>query len=297
MTNAQTNLVFRILQISTVAVFAGRAYQHLFWDAPYREIFWDPFYTQWFIEQWTSMSWEEYVTHPLGDIWFQRFTHFQGVFYLLCAVVAVFINKLPSWCRWILVLGAIDLVFLALIYMKDKFYHFGQFFEYSLQFGSPLFLFYFIRKKQAGKGFIFMLKLAIALTFICHGLYAVGYYPRPVTFMTMTHNILGFDAEGIVLFLNTMGVLDFVFAIGLFIPLRKAVFVSLIYIVIWGALTSLARIVGNFYLDFPLESLHQWVFAAVYRFPHFLVPMALLVLLNMLRKWQLLKRNKTELAL
>ena len=31
-----------LLQWATIGVFAGRAYQHLFWDAPYREVIWDP---------------------------------------------------------------------------------------------------------------------------------------------------------------------------------------------------------------------------------------------------------------
>ena len=270
--------MFRILQWSTIAVFAGRAYQHLFWDAPYRELFWDPFFMKGLVEKFGSLSWDEYVTHPAGDIWFQKFVFVQGIFYLVCVLVAVFIKKLPKWCRWVLVIGALDLVFLALLYMKDKFYHFGQFFEYSLQFGSPLFLVWFLKKGNLSNSLIFWMKVAFALTFTCHGLYAIGYYPQPGTYMTMVYNIMGLDKEGMDLFLSIAGILDFVVAFSVFILKGKWLRAALWYAVVWGVLTTLARIVGNFYWDFPLESLHQWVYAAVFRFPHFLIPLGLVLL-------------------
>ncbi|HFA49635.1 MAG TPA: hypothetical protein ENJ95_11545 [Bacteroidetes bacterium] len=267
--------IFLLLQLAAITVFAGRAWQHLFWDAPYREVFWDPDFTKSIIEGLTSLSWEEYVTHPKGDILFQRFVLLQGAFYALCAVLTIFIKKIPAWARGILWLAAANLFFLALIYLKDKFYHLGQFFEYSLQFSSPLFLYYFLKKEKLSKRLVIWMKVAIALTFTCHGLYAVGYYPMPVTFLQMLKAILNMEGAPALAFLKVAGLLDFVVAIGIFLKKRWAVPV-LVYAVVWGFLTSMARIIGNFYWDFPLESLDQWVFEAVYRFPHFLVPMALL---------------------
>ena len=272
--------IFRILQISAAAVFIGRAYQHLFWDGPYRELFWDPVYMQWIIESYTSMGWDEYVTHPKGDIWFQKFVFFQGVFYSICAIATVFIRQLPKWSRVILIIGAADLIFLALLYMKDKFYHFGQFFEYSLQFCAPLFLYVYLKQGSVSNRLVLWMKIAVALTFTCHGLYAVGYYPRPGSFMTMTQNILGLESLGVHYFLLIAGVLDFVLAIGIFVTKNKALQALLWYGVIWGALTSFARIFGNFYWDFPTESLHQWVFESVYRFPHFLIPLVLVLVIK-----------------
>jgi len=111
-------------------------------------------------------------------------------------------------------------------------------------------------------------------------LYAVGYYPRPQSFMTMTQNILGLESIGVHYYLLAAGVLDFVLSIGIFVTKNKALRVILWYGVFWGALTSFARIFGNFYADFPLESLHQWVFECVYRFPHFLIPLVLILILK-----------------
>ena len=270
-------IIFRILQVSAFSVFIGRSYQHLFWDGPYRELFWDPFYSKWLVEHLTTMGWDEYVTNPAGDLWFKKFVLAQGVFYALCAIVTVFIKKLPSWCKWFLIVGALDLIFLALIYMKDKFYHFGQFFEYSLQFGAPLFFFYLSKIGELSKNLVKWMKVAVALTFACHGLYAMGYYPRPEIFMTMTQNILGLEKAGVSRFLSIVGIGDFVVCIGIFLPIIKWVKIVLWYAIVWGALTTFARIIGNIYWDFPLESLHQWVYEAVFRFPHFLVPLSLLI--------------------
>ena len=57
--------------------------------------------------------------HPEGDVWFQQFVFYQGVFYLICALISLFIKKLPVWCRYILLLGAFDLIFLALLNLVD----------------------------------------------------------------------------------------------------------------------------------------------------------------------------------
>ena len=280
MTQSKFNFL-NLIHIATIAVFAGRAYQHLFWDAPYRELFWDPNYMQYLVEQFTDLKWNEYVTHPDGDIWLQRFVLWQGAFYSVCTLVAIFIRKLPRWCRMFLILGALDLIFLAFLYQKDRFYHLGQFLEYSLQFGAPIFLYYSITAKKVSNNLILWMKIAAAVTFISHGLYAIGFYPRPGSFLTMTTNILGCSNETARLFLDAAGILDFVVGVGIFFKNKIGIY-SLGYMVLWGFLTAMARIIGNFYFEFPWESLHLWGFESLYRFPHFLIPLAILVYLKSL---------------
>jgi hypothetical protein len=266
--------ILLLLQIATVSVFAGRAYQHLFWDAPFREFLWDPFWMRGFVEKILGMSWEQYVTHPAGDVWIQRMIFADGLFYTLCALTAAFIRRLPTRARWLLWAGAANLVLLALLYQKDHFYHVGQFFEYTLQFSSPVFLAIILKKKSITPRLAFWMKVAVTLTFTCHGLYALGYYPRPGSFYVMTHHIFGFDQTAMTHFLNSAGVLDLVVAAGIFMPWKGARWL-LAYAAAWGLATSLARVFGNFFWEFPLESLHQWTCEAVLRLPHFLVPLAL----------------------
>ncbi|MEM1124397.1 MAG: hypothetical protein AAGJ18_28420 [Bacteroidota bacterium] len=126
------------------------------------------------------------------------------------------------------------------------------------------------------KSFFLSLKIAIALTFTCHGLYAIGYYPIPVNFMDMTMNILRVDEAAAKIFLKTAGILDFIVAIGIFLPFKYAR-VCLLYALFWGFGTTIARIWAYFdwkWLDYVLL---QWLHEAVLRMPHFLVPLVVLL--------------------
>lgn len=265
---------FLIVQWATICVFFGRAYQHLFWDAPFRSLLWSEEWMSWLVEGVLNTPWSEYVRSPQTDTNVQSFIAVHGVLYLLAALVALFIKRVPRLLHYLLLLGAGGLALLAFMYMKEKFFHFGQFFEYSLQVGSPLFLFYLVRKPHLpNKRFIFIVKCAIAITFVCHGLYAINYYPRPGNFTQMTMSILNISEPTAYQFLTIAGVMDFIVAIGIFLPKRWAA-PFLLYTIVWGFGTSIARVWANFYPDFFVEVLHQWSWETIMRFPHFLIPFA-----------------------
>ena len=125
-------------------------------------------------------------------------------------------------------------------------------------------------------------KIAIAFTFSAHGLYAIGFYPQPGVFVDMLINILHLSETTAKTFLVVAGILDFVLAIGIFIPRIAQYF--LIYAAVWGGLTALARVWANFYLAFPIDSLHQNLHETLYRLPHMLIPLAVLYILYPLQK-------------
>ncbi len=269
------------LKIAAGSVFLGRAYQHIFWDAPYRELLWDDQLMQPIIEGLTPWTWHEYVTSLAVDHSIQRWMVGMGVFYMLCAVACFFYEKMPKWVKWPICLGTVGLVILALLYMKEYFLHVGQFFEYALQFCAPAFLIIYFKnidKLQSNSRLVLAMKLATALTFACHGLYALGYYPRPGGFTMMTMNILGCSESFATKFLIMAGWLDMVVAVGIFLPWKWSKWV-LIYAIFWGLATTFARIFGNFYWNFPLESLNEWVYQAVYRLPHGLIPLVLYMMI------------------
>ena len=268
----QYAVIFRIIQVSAIAVFLGRAYQHLFWDAPFRALFWEDGFLQWLVEGATDMTWKEYATSPDVNRHIQNIVTAHGIFYLLAALATIFIQRLHKWAGKILLLGSLSLIFLAMLYMKEKFYHLGQFFEYSLQFLSPLFLYFLVYRADLKPRVWLLMKVAIALTFTCHGLYAIGFYPRPGVFTTMTMNILGLSEPHAIRFLNVAGIMDFIVSIGIFLPWRWAKY-FLGYAVIWGFLTAMARVLGHFHWQFWEDSLHQHAFQTVMRFPHFLIPL------------------------
>ena len=80
----------RILRISVFSVFLGRAWQHLFWDAPYRTLFWDEELLQPLIENIFNISWSKYVTAASTDLWIQNCVFYTGVLYLLGAISVLF---------------------------------------------------------------------------------------------------------------------------------------------------------------------------------------------------------------
>ena len=117
----------------------------------------------------------------------------------------------------------------------------------------------------------------IAAVFTAHGLYAVGYYPVPGYFLGMVIDILGFTEQGALNFLLVVGILDFIGSILIFVP--KVTRYALIYLAIWGFLTSFARLVAGFSFDFFWELLHLNLYQTIYRLPHGILP--IIVLLKM----------------
>ncbi len=278
-TMKQTNL----LKVSVFLIFLGRAWQHLFWDAPYRTFFWDESLLKPIIENWLGMNWTEYVTSSSTDNFIQTFIQCNGFLYLLAAVCTLLVTKSNKKLFGIPVyLGGISLVILSVLLAKEKFYHVAQFFEHSIQFGLPFVFLYTFSENYERSRLYFILKVLIAVTFVSHGLYAFGAYPVPGKFVDMVINIFGCSESFAITFLYLAGILDFILAVIIFIP--KLAKYALIYAVIWGLLTAFARLVANFYWEFPLQTLHQNLYQVIFRVPHGLTP--LMVLLGIQLYWR-----------
>lgn len=277
MKNSLFGLPLRLLQISVLSVFLGRAWQHLYWDAPYRTIFWDENWMRGPVSLFLDMEWGEYVRAPWVDEAIENLVQGTGVFYLLCALAALLITRFFKICRWLLVLGGISLIVLAFLYMKERFYWWPQFFEYALQWGSPFILLTYYRR-DASPGFQFWTKVAIALTFTCHGLFAMGLYPTPGYFIEMVMNILGLSQANAILFLKIAGVLDIIISVLLFLPWRWAVLSGLGYAIFWGGATTIARVWAyGLFLNWE-QVLTQWLHESVMRIPHFMIPLFLFLI-------------------
>ena len=86
-------------------------------------------------------------------------------------------------------------------------------------------------------------------------------------------SVFTFNDKEAATLLTVMGILDFVVAIGLFLPFLWKF--SIWYCIAWGFATAFARIVTNFDVMMPIESLHQWLYETVYRLPHGGLPLFL----------------------
>ncbi|MCB0651715.1 MAG: hypothetical protein KDC85_10605 [Saprospiraceae bacterium] len=268
---------FRLMQFGVFFIFLGRAWQHWFYEAPYRELLWDQGRMEWIIHKFLGLTWTEWVTNPQYDAGITSFINGMGIFYLLCALSVLGVKKYPKITSPFIITGGISLIFLAGLYFKQKLYTPGEFIEYTLQFSSPFILWHLVKSGGLTPRLVMALKIAVALTFVGHGLYAVNYYPRPANFLVMCMNILPINEDQAANFLSVVGTLDFISVLLIFLPFRKAVLVGLIYASIWGVATALARPWAYFYWIYWEDSLHRWLFEAAFRLIHGLGPFVLLL--------------------
>lgn len=275
---------FWILQVAASAIFLGRAWQHLRWDGPYRTLLWDEGLMRGLVEGLFGTTWSDYVTDPAVDQAIQAGTQTVGAFLLLCGLV---VWTIPRWTRlasWIIGLGSVWLIFLSWLYFKEHFNQAGLFIEYALQWGTPLLLLMAVSRTQWTRTWRLGAALAAALTFIGHGLYAIGWYPRPGYFVQMTLNITGWSEANSIRFLAWAGALDFLAALALFVPLVRVRMVGAAYMVFWGAATAIARLWAHWIPGMAWEVLAQWLHQVIYRLPHALVP--LILFLVWYRDWR-----------
>lgn len=276
------NFIKRLLCFSVFFIFLGRAWQHLFWDAPYRTFFWDEALLKPMVEKIFSTPWYDYVTSETLDVFIQNLIFSTGLIYLIAAICSLFYHRFRNaFIRFFIFLGGVNLVLLSYLLMKDKFYHAAQFFEQSIQFSLPFVLLYVFSEKVDFKKVLLILKILIAIVFVSHGLYAVGYYPVPGKFVDMIIHISTLSEGTTKKILWLAGGIDFLIAVSIFIP--KISKIALWYACAWGLLTAFARIVAGFQVDFIWQSIHQELYGTLFRLAHGLVPLCAVLLAGFLK--------------
>ena len=233
------------LKMASFGLFLGRGWQFLFWEQ--QVSFWP---------------------HNPGLI------HTIGLALLIGAILVWIpqFNK-PGFDNYLFVLAA-PLFLMSVVSWEEKDFMLAQLIEMTGQWITPVILWLALRNYSSrviGR----WLKVAIALIFTGHGLYAAGIYPRPGNFYAMTQSILGVSYASAGMFLLAAGMMDLLVSAGIFI--RSLSTYLLIYAVIWGLLTATARPLA--YIDFStfegmLNGLHEWLPAMVYRLSHGLLPLA-----------------------
>lgn len=267
-----------LLKILVFCLFWGRGWQGMFWDLPLRTFFWDQPLLEGIVTTLTGDTWQNYVTNKSVNIdaFINRLGVTMGGFWIFCAIVVVFLKESWKFGKWLLYIGAFSFLILAFLCFKDKFWQVGQFFEYATQVTAPLVLAHVIYGGENTPHFRTTLKLIIATTFVCHGLYACTYYPQPSIWIQWCMDVFYFENDQSARqFLIVMGILDFVAAVLLFVPSKLLFSIAIWYCIIWGVLTSLARIVGNFYVEMFWQSLHQHAYESMYRLVHGGIPLLL----------------------
>jgi len=224
-----------------------------------------------------NVSWYEYSTNLSVNYWIETFTQFCGALFLASGFTALLWTKIKSTPlkRIILKTGIVLLLVLTFLIFKSKNFRVLEVFEMFIQLSLPIAL---IRLNEGNKKQIALfLKVAIALTFTAHGLYAMGIPFRPGHFIDMTISITGMSESGAGVFLTIIGILDILASLLIFTKYTYKY--ALIYILVWGLLTALARVVYGFSAAFMFSTLHESLYATVYRLPHGFIALVVLLLI------------------
>ena len=278
MTRSNRHYSTIVLRIACLLLFAGHAWEHLVWDIPIRAFFWDQDLLEGCIQVLLGMTWQEYATGDFQEGLIRLIQHGMGWYYVVSMILVLIVTPSRKVAGIALLVASVLLTILALLHYKEHFYHLGQLFEFTIQVVAPILLYREIFQKSSRSKTLLIAKCAIALTFTCHGLYALGFYPQPGNFVDMMISGFGVDEPTAIRLLQVAGIMDIVISVSLFIPRLQRP--ALWYAVIWGLLTALARTTTGVYDGIFWASLNQSLPLTLYRLPHGLIPLFVLFMLS-----------------
>lgn len=254
---------------------------------PLRALLWDEGLMREIVASVFNTDWGTWVSSfEIGDR-IDAAVRIQSIVFLLFAVAAL-VPCRKRWFRLLYLLASVDLAFLAWLKFLDAGVGLGQLAEHASQVAMPLILFLLVRNTAQSHSTTIVIKAALALTFIGHGLFAIGFssnslwlsHPLPGRFTEMTMLCLGFENEASAeRFLLIGGILDLLAAAVIFAPGRSAR-LAFGYMLLWGFLTALARPWAYFDAANASDSLNTWLPEALLRTPHFALPLYVLLALR-----------------
>jgi hypothetical protein len=238
-----------------------------------------------------GMTWNEYVSSPEIDQKISQSIFWMGAFYAAAAVFAFLLW--PRTIAAVVLCGATALlVFRAWLEYLNQGRMWTVFWEHASQSATPLLVVMLCVLERRGWGIQALLRLALSVTFIAHGLFAWGLSAEhplpwighlgfdlatPGRFVEMTLESLQLQSEEEALrILHWAGLADFVAAVLLFLP--RLWVVGAVYMMVWGFVTAFARLKTYFDAEFLAETVRTWGPEFLVRGVHWLLPMGLLFL-------------------
>jgi hypothetical protein len=266
-------LTLGILQAIVSVTFLARGWLTWRWDSPIRELIWQEKWWSPVLEKY-DMTWSHFARN--SDQWITPTLERLGMFLIASALIPWLAGFSPlRWFRWFLIPATLILILDSFSRWVAKDMQAGMAMEHVLQIMTPLALLIYLGRKSLNaskRDFImrWLLIIAAAVTFVGHGLYAMGYYNAPLHFQMMTMEILSISEEGSLRFLKVMGWLDFVVVPFLILP--KTRWMALFYMFCWGGATALARILAYYDETLPYNAMDPWMVEAAVRTSHWAVP-------------------------
>lgn len=270
------------IRLAALMACLGFGLRALFSDLPIRALVWDEQWWGWCAHL-AGMSWKEWVTSATVDAGIETTKLIVGIIMILIAGLITLVKRESKVIRAGLWIAFVFLLIQHFLNWKEHFWQLGQLLELILLTTTPLLYLKLGDEKGESQeistplktGEVRLIACLVALTFIGHGFYASGVHPVPASFVMMTQASLGVGEETARQLLFGVGILDFIAAILLLIPRKKAVLIGLCWIIPWAILTTLARWWSYQGIVEWETLLTQWVPEVIIRLPHVLVPLAL----------------------
>ena len=271
--------IYKLSLIGAVSVLVGRAWQHIFWDPPYRTVLWDEYLFKPVIQEIFGMKWEAYVTDLSIDRGIQNSIIGIGFFFLIAAISCFLINYQRKVFTIIIAISSFLLFLLALAYWKEYFWDVPQLMEMTAQWMSPIIFLGVVYAFEKNINVFRLVNITLGLTFIGHGLYAIGLFPLPGNWIDLVINTFNCSESTAQLFLKIVGVGDILATVLLFFP--RVRLIGLYYMLIWGLLAALGRLTGNYIAGLGIFNfLHTSFQDFLFRVPQFTLALLGILLLK-----------------
>lgn len=281
------NTIEIVFRISCAIMLIGHGWVCLNGKMPLTALLWDEELMSGLITSITGEDWNSWVTSlEVGDA-ISNLIKAQGILFIFFAVT-ILIKSQKKWFNYIYIIISINLLFLAVLKYLDSRVGIGNLLEHASQFCMPLIIFFIARDKSIKGMSLIIAKVSIAFAFIFHGLFAINFrhemiifdHARPGHFTEMVMLSLGINQESLAnSILVIAGILDFISA-ALIFSKGTPRNIGLLYMLIWGSLTAMARPWSRFDSYEIVESLNIWIPEMLYRAPHFMIPVCLLLALK-----------------
>lgn len=275
--NPATKQFILILRICCFMLFVGRGWQYYFWDAPFRTLLWNEGFMQGIVETFMGVSWHEYATDLSMDGKIKWLVNLNAIFFFFMGIFSLWVKPIHKRLGKLLLLGSVSILFLVLLYFYSKYFAIGMLIEHGIQITVPTFLWLALFRTETLEKYFVYFKLAIAFTFVGHGMFAFGIHPVPGPFIDMVINITGASEDLVRIFLKIAGSIDFIVGVTIFIPALQLY--ALTFNIFWGIATAFARILAHVDPDQMSFTSMQWACETLYRIPHGLFPLGLYLLI------------------
>lgn len=256
----------------------SRGWLFLRWDCPFRAILWHEEWMTGPVDTFLHLEWVDYGM--TSDPYITLAMQVCGVMLMIIGVTCLIVRRSNIRMNDLLLLATSIMMLFSFASWLEKGWQLGMLLEHALQTLAPLFLWFHLRKPLPHRTLLIFIQLCAAFTFIGHGLYAMGHHPIPADFVTMCMKILGMNEAGSYHTLRIAGYLDFIVAIGIFLPWKHVRISCLSYMIGWGFLTAIARMISHYHPAEKFYGIDPWLAETLVRTPHWLIPLALLFLLH-----------------